>query len=565
MNCASLSFVRFTISVKLVLLLVLTALIVGGAVLGITDYIMVKHAEETADSAIESNLRVTWDEVHDLGGNLRIENNQLMSGNTILNGHNEIADDVGRMVGGSATIFMNDVRIATNIKKPDGSRAVGTKLAPGAAYDAVFSGKKFRGRTTILGVPYIAGYDPIFDKDGQVIGIVFVGIPLSQFYKGVSQSFLWGTIGSLIVGIPVILLSLFIGYRQIASPIKNVTKIVHALADGDFTIDVPKSKKTDEIGELFAALEVFKENGLKMRQMERDQRERDQRAAEERRALMNKMADDFDKSVKNVVNTVSAAATEMQSNAKSMASIAEETSSQASAVSTSAKQTSANVQTVASAAEELNASISEITRQIGDSVRIAGECVNEAEATSEVMHVLNKSAEDVGNIVKLIEGIASQVNLLALNATIEAARAGDAGKGFAVVAHEVKNLANQVGHAAQDITEQISSIQEQTNHAVGTIDSITTTIRQINETSTAIAAAVEQQGSATKEISRSIQETAEGTQQVTKTIEGVTHAASETGTASGQLLETASQLAHEAESLNQVVEAFIDGIRKEKG
>ena len=138
------------------------------------------------------------------------------------------------------------------------------------------------------------------------------------------------------------------------------------------------------------------------------------------------------------------------------------------------------------------------------------------------MQSLSKSAEDIGNVVKLIEGIASQVNLLALNATIEAARAGDAGRGFAVVATEVKNLANQVGRAAQDITEQIGGIQNQTGQAVDTIKGITTTICRINEISTAIAAAVEEQGSATQEISRSIQETAAGTSEVTRNIEGVT-------------------------------------------
>jgi len=366
---------------------------------------------------------------------------------------------------------------------------------------------------------------------------------------------------SLIIFIIICSGAIFIS-RGITKPLADITHKMDLLANGDKTIEVFFTGNKDEIGELARALETFKANAIKMEAMEKAQKEQEMRAATERKALMNKMADDFDSSVKGVVNTVSAAATEMQSSAKSMSSIAEETSSQSSAVAAAAEEASTNVQTVATAAEELNASIGEITRQIGDSVKVAGECMTEAESTGKVMQTLSKSAEDIGNVVKLIEGIASQVNLLALNATIEAARAGEAGRGFAVVANEVKSLANQVSHAAKDITQQIGGIQTQTSQAVTTIETITTTIRQINEISTTIAAAVEEQGAATKEISRSIQETATGTREVTRNITGVTRAATETGTASTQLLDTASQLAHESETLRKVVEDFIASVRK---
>jgi methyl-accepting chemotaxis protein len=350
--------------------------------------------------------------------------------------------------------------------------------------------------------------------------------------------------------------------RGITKPLSEITDGMDRLAEGDKTIVVHYTKNKDEIGDLARALETFKANAIKMEELEKEEALQKQRAAEDRHKMMSKMADDFDSSVKGVVNTVSAAATEMQSSAKSMAAIAEETSKQSSAVSAAAEETSTNIQTVASASEELNASIGEINRQIGDSVKVAAECMTEAESTGKVMQSLSKSAEDVGNVVKLIEGIASQVNLLALNATIEAARAGEAGRGFAVVANEVKSLANQVSHAAKDITQQIGGIQEQTSQAVTTIETITATIRRINEISTAIAAAVEEQGTATKEISRSIQETSSGTKEVTRNITGVTRAASETGTASTQLLDTAGQLAHESETLRRVVDDFIAGIRK---
>lgn len=287
----------------------------------------------------------------------------------------------------------------------------------------------------------------------------------------------------------------------------------------------------------------------------------EQAAEKARREMMLQTADDFEHSVKGVVATVSAAATEMRSNAQSMAAIAEQTNHQSTAVAAAAEQASTNVQTVASAAEELNASIVEINRQIGDSLKVATACTEEAEKTSEVMQGLGKAAEEIGNVVKLIEGIASQVNLLALNTTIEAARAGEAGKGFAVVAGEVKSLANQAGNAANDIARQIGEVQGQTKKAVEAIASITDTVKRVNEISTAIASAVEEQGAATREIARNVQQASQGTDEVTRNITGVTRAASETGSAASQVLDAAKRLSKESETLRHVVDTFISKIR----
>ena len=106
------------------------------------------------------------------------------------------------------------------------------------------------------------------------------------------------------------------------------------------------------------------------------------------------------------------------------------------------------------------------------------------------------AAEQIGNVVSLIRDIAEQTNLLALNATIEAARAGELGKGFAVVAAEVKALASQTAKATQDISEQITGVQNYTRSAVSSIREISDAVAEINQVTTSIASAVEEQQAA---------------------------------------------------------------------
>ncbi len=206
-----------------------------------------------------------------------------------------------------------------------------------------------------------------------------------------------------------------------------------------------------------------------------------------------------------------------------MSATADQSSALVSAVASAAEETSVNVQTVSSGTEQLSSSIAEIGRQVVTSAEIARKAVDEAGATDATMQGLADNAARISVVVDLIQTIASQTNLLALNATIEAARAGEAGRGFAVVASEVKNLASQTAKATDEIRAQIASMQAVTTSAVGAIRSIGNTIGEINEVTTAIAAAVEQQGAATREIARNIQHAAGGTSEVSSNIVGVSH------------------------------------------
>src|SRR5216683_2982809 len=274
----------------------------------------------------------------------------------------------------------------------------------------------------------------------------------------------------------VLFVWLYVG-RNILRRIGNLQRSMQLLSGGDLDTEIHRSRQRDEIAAMANSLEIFRGSMIEARALSTEQ-DKDRIVKAERASRMETRIVEFEATVR------------------------------------AALETSANVQTVSSGTEELSSSITEIGRQVITSAEIARKAVDEAGQTDATMQGLAENASRISVVVDLIQVIASQTNLLALNATIEAARAGDAGRGFAVVASEVKSLANQTAKATDEIRAQIASMQQVTTTAVNAIRNIGNTIGEINEVTTAIAAAVEEQGTATREIARNIQHAAGGTSEV---------------------------------------------------
>jgi methyl-accepting chemotaxis protein len=347
--------------------------------------------------------------------------------------------------------------------------------------------------------------------------------------------------------------------RMIISRLGRLTAAISSLAAGNLDVAIPGGSR-DELGRIAEAVETFRQNALRVRDLEAEQKA-ELAKREKWQAEIEGMIAAFDSSGQDLSDALASAATAIESTARHMSGLANDTSRDATLVTNAAQQASHAVDSAASAAEEMSASVQEIARSISQSTETARGAVEEAKQADAIMHGLANAAGEIGQVVQLIQDVASQTNLLALNATIEAARAGEAGKGFAVVAAEVKALAAQTATATQEIQNKIDSMQTAVNQSVAAIRRIDETILRLNQIGSSIETAISQQQQVTGEIAESTQVAAQNAAEVGKSIKKVDDAAATADKAAEKVVDAAVKLGQNVGALKDHINTFLTRIR----
>lgn len=521
------------IRTKVIVVNVVIIVVTIAAVTGMCLHEFRKELQNQAMISQENRLKTFWELLRYKGTEFRIVDGKLLAGEFVINGDTLLPDRLKDLCGGTATIFMGDERVSTNVLKPDGSRAVGTRLQ-GPAYDSVITkGLPYRGEAKILGVPYFTAYDPIKDAQGKIIGVLYVGIQKKEFFTQYDKLKLLIIALAIALLVVAVLVTRYFVHRLFAPVLRMSEVLVSAQRDDDLSQRL-KYLKNDEVGEMCRAFNGF----------------------------LDKLTD--------ILGTIARSAEKLTTSGGTLFSASE-------MMAGSADEVASQTATVAVASEEMAVTSNDVAQNCAlaadGSHRASATALSGSSVVQETIAMMNSIAvrvresagtvenlgaqsDQIGEIVGTIEDIADQTNLLALNAAIEAARAGEQGRGFAVVADEVRALAERTTKATKEIGAMIKSIQQQTREAVSSMEegvievdrgtseaaksghALDEILEQINAVSmqvNQIATAAEEQTGTTNEISNNIQT-------ITEVVRGTAEAAKHSASAAGELTVMAEEL-----------------------
>jgi methyl-accepting chemotaxis protein len=504
-------------------------------------YMMNEDLYRKAEMAQEKSMNVFRVLLEEKGAGFRVEDGRLLVGEHALNGDDDVVDRVKRLTGGAATVFLGDTRISTNIVKEDGSRAIGTKLQGPAREAVVERGEPFEGEAEILGVPYLARYEPIKDASGKTIGALFVGERKSDFFGS------FGRIQLVAVAVAALMAAVFgiltfLSVRLMIAPLESAADVAARFARGDLTATMDRdAADTEEVRGIVEALD-----GL----------------GERLRETFGKIA----------------------GWSHELASAAEQLSSTTTRIHEANRQVSGQTESVAASSEQMSATVGQVadnTHSVQDASVMALEAASGGavviddflgamngirgvvERAAGTVEAVGSRAKEIGGVAVLINDIADQTNLLALNAAIEAARAGENGRGFAVVADEVRKLAEKTQKATAQISRAIGAVQEESAGAVDAMrmgrDAVERSAELGEKAKSAMGLIGERVRNSTdqnRRIAAATEELSVTIRDFSSNIEQVSQAVGENAAGASEIAQTAGMVARKAEDLRSSVAEF---------
>ncbi len=527
------------IKTRFVVMNVLVVAVTLVSITGVCMYNFKRALEAQMVSSQNSRMKMFRELLFQTGSDIRIEGDRLIVGGRVLNGNNYFPDKVKELCGGTATIFMGDTRVATNVLKEDGSRALGTKLQ-GPAYDAIIrDGKPYSGEVTVAGTDYYGQYEPLRNSRGETVGALFVGVRKSDFLASFDRLLILIPALALLFFAAAALLTRFFVHRLFLPLDMMHDILVFAEESGDLTQRIDYDKQ-NEVGDMCRAFNAFM---VKFHDIIAD--------------------------LTRTTTQISATANMLSAAYEMMAGNANDVAEQAGTIAVASEEMAATSNDVANSctiaaqnSEQANGSALSGTAVVSETVSAMNLIAERVKESARTVDLLGTKSDQIGEIVGTIEDIADQTNLLALNAAIEAARAGEQGRGFAVVADEVRALAERTTKATKEIGSMIKAVQTETKGAVHSMEegvrdvergtteaaksgeALQEILQQIQAVSmqvNQIATAAEEQTATTNEISNNIQMITEVMRGTAEVANESAHSAAELATLSDNLQKLVGQ------------------------
>lgn len=503
-------------------------------------------AEQAAIEKVRTDLKLGYEYIDaKYPGPWNDQNGELFKGDLKISDNFELVDEIADMTNGTVTIFLGDTRVTTNVIR-DGQRAVGTQVSEEVANVVLNKKEIYYGEANVVGQLFQTGYQPIFNENNEAIGIWYVGASQAFIEETIQDTMTMFTL--ILVGAIATVIIVLIWYtRRISKRLKNLSEVMNAAGNGDFTKDVTVDSK-DEIGSLIQAFENMK-NNLKNLIDNVVTTSTEVASASEILTVNSEQTSKATEQITEAVQEVAFGTEKQVESAQSASEIVED-------ISSGMNQITVNIQSVTDASLETNSAAVQGNQVVVKAVEQMNLINTRTEESAEVVNQLSHKSNEINKIIGLITEVAEQTNLLALNAAIEAARAGEQGKGFAVVADEVRKLAEQSGRSAQQISNLITEIQEESKRAVSAMDESSGAVK---EGITIIHNAGETFNNITKSIdvvSSQLQEVAAGVEQVTAGVDemvSITNKVREITEESGEYMQNVAASTEEQNASMQEV------------